>query len=256
MNINELKANVTAIPGADGRALMIRDDSRLSVSLTAEAEKLRKSAMELAVLVGDLITTPEQQEVAVQAQIALKQALNECEKARKACKEPVLEFGRRIDAAARAFCARLNDEFERVSVPLRDYQAVLETRKRAEEALQLEKLEALDRQKQEELAKAQTVEQVAEIQERICEQVRAVSAPVEVPKAEGQIVRYEWEITVPNPHLLAKERPDCVRIEPDLRAIKDLLNAGVEIKSIKAKRVINSTVRTGTRQPKVLDVVQ
>ena len=255
MNINELKHNVTAIPGSSGRALMIRDDSHLSVTLTAEAEELKSKALALAAVVPEVITTPEEQEVAVQAQIAIQEARKECENTRQLCKQPVLEFGRRIDALAKSYCAPLDEAMEQVSAPLRDFQAAEDARKRAAEALQLAELTKLERKRQQELAAATTIEKIDEIQHRINDEVRAASVPIEAPpKAKGQCVGWDWEIVVPNPHLLAKERPDCVRIEPDLRAIKDLLNAGVEIRSIQAKRVLNSTVRTG--RGKVLDLIQ
>jgi hypothetical protein len=227
-------------------ALIRRNDAALSVTWTEEAARLRDEALDLASLIG-IVSTPEQQEAAVQAQIAIKTVLKDCEDARVACKQPVLEFGRTIDAQAKAFTVPLNKELERVSAQVRDYVAVQEQQRRAQEALQLAELEAIERKRQEELAKANTIEEIDKIQHRINDEVKDASVPLVVVRAEGQVVREDWEITVTDIWALAKAHPNCVQMEVRRSEVKTLLNAGVRPPGIEAKRVQNSGVRVGRR---------
>lgn len=226
--------------------LIVRDDSRLQVQWTAEAERLRNEALDLSSIVGS-VTTQEQQEVAVRSQIALKTILGDCEKARKACKDPVLQFGRNIDGAAKQFCAPLEAELDRVSSHVRDYVAVQESRRRAAEALRLKELADIDRRKNEELAKALTVEEVDKIHERSNAEAQAAPPPLVVVRATNQIVREDWSIEILDIWALARARPECVLIEPYLSKIKELLNAGVRPPGVVATRMQTSTVRIAQR---------
>ena len=195
----------------------------------------------------ETVANPAEQADAVEAQIAIKTLLKACEDARKDCKDPVLAFGRKIDGQAKEFCKPLEAELERISAKVRDYVAAQETRRRAEEALRLKELDELGRRTQEMLAKAQTIEEVDRIQERMNEEVRQASVPIEPVRAPGQIVREDWEITILDIGALWKAHPNCVRMEALLLPIKELLNAGLTPPGISARKVVNSTVRVGRR---------
>lgn len=228
--------------------LIIRDDQSLKIAWTPEAKRLREMALDEASLIGS-VATPAQQDAAVAAQIALRALINDVEKARVACKDPVLNFGRMIDQSARSFCRPLSDELERVSVKVRDYVAAEETRRRAAEALRLADLAEIERRKFEQLAQAKTVEEVDAIHERIHAEVAESSVPVAAPpRAKGQVVREDWEISVVDIWALAKAHPSCVNIEPRLIEIKLLLNAGVRPPGVEAKKVQTSGVRIGRRE--------
>ena len=229
-------------------ALIIRDDANLKVAWTAEAKRLREGALDEASLIGN-VTTPAHQDAAVAAQIAIRALINDVEKARVACKDPVLTFGRLIDQLARSFCRPLSEELERISMKVRDYVAAEETRRRAAEALRLADLADIERRKFEQLAQAKTVEEVDVIHERIHAEAAAASVPVAAPpRAKGQVVREDWEISVTDIWSLAKAHPSCVHIEPRLVEIKLLLSAGVHPPGVVAKRVQTSGVRIGRRE--------
>ena len=230
-------------------ALITRDDSRLSVSWTAEAQRLKDEALVLSSVIGRVTNVDEQAE-AVAAQRALKAVLNDCEKARVACKDPVLHFGRVIDATAKKFCEDLHAEMERISAAVRDFVNVQEQQRRAAEALRLKELADIERRKQEELAKAQTVEQIDAVQEKFNEEAKVAQVPLQVVRAEGQVVREDWEVNVVDIWALAKADPECITITPRLSTIKQRLNAGVRLPGVEAVRVKSSTVRVaGQREP-------
>lgn len=246
MNINELKSNTVAITADHDRAVMVREDGRLQVSWTAEAVRLRDEALALGATI-EAVTSPEEQEAAVKAQIAIKAVRNTCEKARKECKEPVIEFSRTIDGSAKSFDAPLSSEELRIARLVGDYVTLQEQKARAQEALRLAELDAIERRRQEELAKAQSHDEIDAIQERINDEVKAASVPLVVVRAEGQVVREDWEITVTDIWALAKAHPNCVQMEVRRSEVKTLLNAGVRPPGIEAKRVQNSGVRVGRR---------
>jgi len=233
-------------------ALIQRDDHQLSVTWTPEAIRLKTEALEAAAVVA-VVTNPVQQAAAVEAQRALKAMANDCEKARKACKEPVLEFGRRIDSSAAAFRKELDAELMRLGKAVGDFVTAQEAKRRAEEALRLKELAEIERKRLAELAKAETHDQIDAVQEKFNEAARNVPVIAPPPRATGQVVRDDWEITVTDIWLLARAHPGCVRIEELKSEIKALLNAGVDVKGVSAKRVTTSGVRVG-RTPAALEM--
>jgi hypothetical protein len=76
-----------------------RDDAKLTVSFTPEAVALKDTALELSGVIGK-VTNADENAAAVAAQVEIQKVRSLAEKARKAAKEPVLEYGKRIDAAA------------------------------------------------------------------------------------------------------------------------------------------------------------
>ena len=236
-------------------ALIIRDDSRMSVIYTAEAIALRDDALSQAALIGK-VTNATQQADAVSAQTALHSIASEAEKARKACKAPVIEFGQKIDAAAKAFLEEVKYEELRLARLVGDFQQLEQARVRAEENARNEKLREIERQKAQEVSDAlkanPTHEQLDAIVAKHNEEAATLARPIEV-RAEGQRVQEVWEITVNDSRLLAQVHPLCVEIVPRMSEIKSLLDAGVKVAGVTAKRVIKSGVRVGT-QRKAIEV--
>jgi len=242
MNINALKANTTVIESLDGQALIIREDARHQVSWTGEAVALRDEALAKAGVIT-AVTNQAELEACVSAHVQVRIMRAEAERARKECKQPVLDFGRTIDGSAKEFVKPLAIEDERLSRLASDYEAVQAQQRRAVEALRLADLADIERRKQEQLAQAQTIEEIDDIQERAGEEARAAAAPLQSVRAEGQVVREDWEITITDIWALAKASPACVNMEPRLIHIKALLNGGVKLPGVEAKKIINSTVR-------------
>jgi hypothetical protein len=233
------------------QALITRDDARLSASFTPAALALRNAALEVAALIGR-VNDAETQEQAVQVQAEITRLLGHAEKARKACKEPVLEFGRRIDDAAKAFVSELKSEQLRLATLVGDFQQVELARVRAENQARNTALTQLEREKAAEISKAVTHEEIDAIQARF--NAQAESMPLAQPiKAQGQKVSEVWEIQVTDIWLLARAHPGCVSIEPRVSEIKGLLDAGVKVAGVTAKRVIKSST-TAARQPADIEV--
>lgn len=234
-------------------AIITRDDAKLAVSFTPQAVQLRDSALEVAALVGK-VTNSSEQEDAVRAQTELQRILQLAEKARKAAKEPVLTFGRRIDDAAKEFIAELNSEMTRVSGLVASFQHLEQARLRAAENARLAEISKLEKEKHEALAKATSHDQMDAIQEHFNNRAAVEAAPpAPPPRAENQVVKSDWEVIITNPYDLAKYHPNCVTIEPKLSEIKQLLNNGVTVAGVKAEKVTKASVRIG-RQPKALNV--
>lgn len=121
----------------------------------------------------------------------------------------------------------------------------------AEAKLQAEESEHLRKLAEE--AKAKADAEAAKIEQRTNDGIetlesqatRAVqieSAPITAARATGQRVTYEWEFVVVDPRALAANHPEAVKIEPIKSVVKSLLNQGLNLPGVNAKRVIKSTV--------------
>lgn len=237
------------------QTLIQRNDSALTVSFTSEAVALKDSALALSGVVGRVSNADENQ-AAVSAQCEIHKVRTLAEKARKSAKEPVLEYGKRIDAAAKAFMAELDEEMLRISKLIGDFQTLEQAKARAAEQLQVQELAKIEREKAEALSKVTSHEQADAIQAHFDEQAQqtAVVAPVAPIRAEGQVVKTDWEITITNPYELAKFHPACVKIEARLSEIKQLLNEGVTIKGITATKVTKASVRVSSDRKSLIEV--
>lgn len=231
--------------------ILLRNDTDLSVSLAPSAHEAKANALALAALIGK-VTNPDENEAAVEAQKAIKELVDAAEHSHKEIKRPVIDCGRQIDNAKNQFVKELKDEYLRLARLGGDYQTLQQAKARAAEAAQRAQLEEIERRKQEELANAQSHDQLDEIQARYNEEAAAIPAPTST-KAQGQVVKMDWEITVSDIYLLVKAHPACVKIEPRLSEIKALLNAGVKVAGVVAKPITNATVRL-SREPKALTI--
>jgi hypothetical protein len=237
-------------------ALISRDDSQLTVSFLPSAYERKESSLAASALIGRVANSAEQ-ETAVAAQIEIKRLLDLVEMARVECKRPILDFGRKIDDAAKTFVAELKKEQLRIGTLIGDFQTLEQARVRAAEAVRLKELNEIERQRQEQIATARSHDEIDTINERANQEVASV--PVVQPrKAEGQVVKEDWSITVTDEWALvrwaiASGAIDCVYVEARLNPIKARLTAGMSIPGITAKKVVNSSVRVG-REPLAITV--
>lgn len=119
-------------------------------------------------------------------------------------------------------------------------QAATAAEKEAAAALQRE----IDRQKA--LADAESLEKLDAVNEKFNEAASAL--PVQAcHRAQGQRVTESWEVTVLDVWTLARVHPSCVKIEALVSEIKKLLDLGVKVHGVSAKKVVNST--TTARRP-------
>lgn len=234
-------------------ALIARDDARLAVAFTAEAVALKESALAVAGLIGK-VTNATENATAVQAQVELKGILAQAEKARRACKEPVLEYGRKIDDAARSFCDELNAEMARVSLLVGNFQQLEQAKARAAERARNEELTRLERERAAAEAQATSHDALDAIAKHFNDKEKAISSDSPQPaRIAGQIVRKDYEIEVTDIWLLAKAHPVCVKIEPRLSEIKEMLRQGVKVAGVRATEITTATVRANTRTPAAIE---
>lgn len=126
--------------------------------------------------------------------------------------------------------------------------------KNEREHIEARRLQAeIDRQR--EIASAQNLEAIEAAQERFNAQSAALAAqPVVVAsKAEGQVVKNDWEVIVNDPYKLAKYHPQCVSITAKIGEIKQLLAQGISVNGVTATQVIKSGTRSTTSQ-KLIEV--
>ncbi len=176
-------------------ALIVRDDSRLTISFTPAALEMKSDALGLAALINR-VSTADENASAVDAQKELKRILTLCETARKQAKEPVLDFGRTIDASAKQFSEDIQNELNRVGKLVGDFQALeLAKQRAAENARRLEE-EKLQRERQaEERRIREEAEAVArkasEEQARIDKAAR--EARNEIERAKATALQHELD---------------------------------------------------------------
>lgn len=104
-----------------------------------------------------------------------------------------------------------------------------------------------------ERAAAESKQREQAIEDQAAAKMYAESRPVQPTREEGQIISYDWAITVTNPWELARCCPDCVKIEPLLTPIKTRLNAGASVPGVKAEKITKANVRS-KKTPLAIDV--
>lgn len=222
--------------------LIVRNDANLSIQWTHEAELLKQEALSLSGVVGR-VSNAEENANAVSAVAEIARVLKLCEAAREACKKPVLDFGRAIDAKAKEFRAELEREQLRISKEIGNFQALEAAKVRAAEQAQREELSRIEREKAAAIAEAKSHDEVDAITERANQEAAAV-LKYEAPKAGGQSVETVWVIDRINDWQLASYHPVFVRkIEFDLLAIKSALKSGMRITGVTAHQETVSKVR-------------
>lgn len=119
-------------------ALIALNNADLSAAATAQALVLKNEALDAAALIGR-VSNAQENSVAVEAQAKLADFRRQVEKARVEAKAPALEFGKKIDAAAKALSIEVTEEEARVSMLIGNFHQLEEAnRKAAEEVARLE----------------------------------------------------------------------------------------------------------------------
>jgi hypothetical protein len=171
-------------------AIMLRDDSKREITFLPQAHELKRLALEQSALIGK-VENAEQNQTAFQAQAALAEVRKNVEKARVAAKEPVLAFGKLIDATAKAFVEDITQEEWRIGRLIGDFQQLEQAKARAaEQAKKLEE-ERIERERQQELrriAEAQAEEQrkLEAERRRVAEEAASAKRKLDADKAEAE----------------------------------------------------------------------
>jgi chromosome segregation ATPase len=224
-------------------ALILRNDASLSISWTEKANALKEEALTVAAGVGKVVDAASNQR-AVEAMQSLAAILKQVEAARKACKEPVLTFGKKIDEAAKAFIEELTTEQWRLSQLVGAFQEIENKRALAARQAENERLAKIERERQAELAKATTHEQMDKVDEKFNNRVQQEQPqPIAPIRAEGQRVEQVINFEVFDIGALYAAKPQCVKMEPKAVEIKALLKAGVQLPGVRSWKETKASVR-------------
>jgi hypothetical protein len=235
-------------------ALLTRDDASLSASVSPDAVALKEQALAEGAMIFR-VSNPDENAAAVSAQAACRKVLKLVEECRVAVKQPILDYGRAIDATAKAFVEELRLEEARIAKHIGDYKTAEAAKIRAAEAARQAELNEIERRRQEELAKAETHDQRDVVNARADEEAKAAAPAVVQVRADGQRLRDEWEITQINEWALAKAHPELVRrIEfdmPKVKAALDLFDG--KLPGVIAQKVVKSSVRLPVGRPVIVE---
>lgn len=219
------------------------DWTKRSLSFTGQALALREEALGASALISR-VSTPEENQAAVEATSAQRRFLATFEAARVEAKKPAWEEGKRIDAMAAQFVKEVEAEVQRVGGLMGSYVTLLEAKRRDEELARRRDLDELERQKRAELAKAETHEEREQTQARFENLAASVpaTAPLALPK--GQSAKRDWEFEVLDARALYLAYPEAVELTPRPTAIKALLEKhNGKLPGVKAEKVTKAAVR-------------
>lgn len=234
-------------------ALMLRNKANDSIVWVANAQQLKDAALEVAAIIGK-VTNAEEQQAAVDAQKAIAVMLKHVEASRKKVKEPVLQLAKNIDTAASTFIKELTEEDFRIGRMVSDFQALELAKVRAAQAAENERLTQLERDRQKQLAEVKSHEEADSINADFDDRAQQQALPpVSIARAEGQIVKEEYEFEITDVWALAKAHPACVNPpEPKRREIRAMLDAGIKLVGVKSWKAVKAGV--STREKKAIDV--
>lgn len=232
-------------------AILQGDSGAQSVFATVAAMALRDMALGTSALIGK-VTNAQEQERAVEAQTELHALRQQAEKARTALKRPVIDYGKLIEKTCADFVAPLDEELLRVATLVGDFQQLEMAKAAAARKSQDEALSHLERDRATELAAATSHEEMDAIQAKYADKALLLSQqPAAMPaRAAGQVVKTDWDIKVTDIWALARAHPLCVKIDPRVSEIKNLLDAGVKVSGVAAERVQKASVRV-SKQPTI-----
>lgn len=188
-------------------------------------------------------------EAAKQTATRINTHLKDIEKARVAVKEPFLSIGREIDRIARDHCAELSAELRRISLATGAYEAEQVRIAQEAAAKARREAEAAERERQRQIAEADKkrieAESAGDKLAALEAEIRAETAAATPPPAATQIavpikpsgVRMELQITVDDIRLLLAERPQYVKLEPDMALIRAAITAGHKLPGVSSVEV-------------------
>lgn len=233
-------------------ALILRNDAELSIQFTVQAYKVKEEALVALAGIGK-VSDASGNANAVEALRQTALCLKTIEQARVACKEPVLKFGKAIDDAAKAFTEELRNEQFRVNTLVGNFQQLERAKAQAAAKAEQERVNALERERQQELAKATSHEELDKAQEKFDILIQQQAPPIVVAtKAAGQTVKDDIEFEVFDIDALYRSKPGCVSLTEKKVEIKALLKAGLQLPGVRCW--ISTKVSVSTRQSSPIDI--
>jgi len=239
--------------------ILISHDSG-SVAATDAAQQLIEEALSLGALIGS-VRTPEENEAANKAQVALKTVRKQIEEAYRAAKDPLVHIGRKLDVTFRMLTDELDKENGRIAHLAGEFGLAENRRLAAERALAQEALAKLEREKAQAMAAAPPTLEAQQLVMDDFSRRQAMETPLpSTPtRAAGQKIREDWEIKIVNVIELARwvlstGKWDVLNIEVRKGVVKELLEGGMtSIPGLECKKVPKAGV-TLPRAQKSIDV--
>lgn len=193
----------------------------------------------------------------------VKSHLKQIEADREAVKTPFYRIGQEIDAAAKKHCLELNTELAHLNSGIAAFEnerRMALQRAEQERRIEAQRVEDARRKAQAEAARAAQQETGAKAlaaaldAEDAAQALEAKQADIsrasheaairaEAEKPKGGSLRRDWDILVTDAMELAKAYPQCLKWEPRLQAIKDLLNVGITPPGVKATEKVDFSTR-------------
>lgn len=224
-----------------GTSLIVHDVQLPPVYLTADALALKESALALSGIIGK-VTNPDEQQSAVEAQKELTRTAKLFEDARIEATAPFLKIQRELKATVDKERNELLNELARISTLIGNFQSLELAKVRAAEAAKNVELGRLEMERQLKLAQANSHDALDAINDEFNR--AAAALPVITPaRVEGQTVREDWDIVCNDLHALYRAHPFAVKLEPRLSEIRQLLDAGVKVAGVMAKKIPKVSVR-------------
>lgn len=251
----ELSALIGNVRNADEQQLAVNAQAEITRVLSL-AEKARVAAKDPVLNFGRLIDTKAKAFIAELKEEQLRIAtlvgnFQQLEQARVRAAEQVrLAEERRLQEERRQAEQKALEDAAAAKRKLDEEAAAIARKaaeaKNAEQRAKAEQ-ERIELKRQRALAVAKSHDDLDRINANHAEQVAAL--PVEqITKAEGQKVSQVWDIIVSDVWLLARSHPNCVKIEALKSEIKSLLDAGVKVAGVIAKREIKASTTARTER--------
>lgn len=225
-------------------SLILLDKSTLTASATERVKAWEVEVLAQAALIGK-VTNAQENEIAVAAQAALHAYYKAVTDAEEAAKKPLNQLRAEVIRVGKELRAEVDAEGHRIAQLTGDWVEQERVRLVAEQRLASAEADELEKRMNRELAvPGLTIEQQDGIREQFGEErAMTLSKPVELARAAGQVLKADWEITVDNTDVLYLKHPQCVELKPKLGVIKDMLNLGITISGITAKKITRSSIR-------------
>jgi hypothetical protein len=224
--------------------LIKRDDAALDVTFTPEAEAMKADALAVLAIVH-LVRDESTHDAAVEAQKTARKFLDAVEKPRSELSGGLSKQQRALNKKCREFVGEVEKGEMRVAALIGDFQQAEIAKVKAAEAKNNAALTVLEKERETLLAAAPTLEARNEIQEDFNHRAAAVVEPLPtIIRAAGQVVKEDWEIVVVDIHALYRAHPVAVKLTAVLTEIRNLLDMGVTVKGVSAKKIVKASTRS------------
>ncbi len=240
-------------------SLIILDHAGQSASATEAARQLIEEALGLGALIGS-VRTPEENETAVKAQIALKTVRKQIEGAYRAAKDPLVKLGRACDQTFQSLVLEIDREDGRIANLAGQFALAERRRVAAAQIAAQESIDKLEREKHAAISATSDHVQQSQVLEdfsrRAALEMPLQSAPT---RATGQKVREDWVIETVDliqfaRWVLMSGRFECMDMSVKKTAVKELLEGGMkEVPGLNCSKVLRAGVILPKAQ-KAIDV--